>query len=95
MTRYAARKGKLLKETTQPPFILTNLRVTLGVGTLQIAIRYDGRSAVTRTGNKDGVETVLDNEPVRVRIDEIQSRCGSPMTNRPWFDVIPLQRAPQ
>lgn len=77
----------MLKETTQSPFVLGNVGIAFAVGTFQITISNDRRSAVTGTGNKDGVKSVLDNEPVRVRINKIKPGCGASMTNWSRLDV--------
>jgi hypothetical protein len=95
MARNAARKRKLLKEAAQTRFVLTNTGITLAVGTFQITIRDNRRGAVTRAGNKNRIEIILNDQPVGVRINQIKSRRSSPMSYRPWLYIRWLQRASQ
>src|SRR6202035_2617447 len=64
-----------------------DLGIDLAVGSLQIRIAHQCRSAMTRAGDIDHVQAVGANDAVEVRVDEILTRGGPPVTEEHALDV--------
>src|SRR5467141_1830633 len=79
MTRNAAGKGELLKKPFDASLILGDVRIDLAIGSLQISIGHDSRSAVPRTGDEDHVQVLFLDHAIQMHIDEVQTRGCSPM----------------
>ena len=47
------------------------------------------------TRNEDGVEVPLPDDSVGMHVDEVQSRRGSPVTQKPGLDVLRAERLSQ
>jgi hypothetical protein len=45
------------------------------------------------TGDVDHAEVVLFDDPVQVNVDEVQTRCRSPVAEEPRLDVLLRERA--
>src|SRR6202158_3309153 len=71
------------------------MRIQLAVGALEECVRLHAGSAMTRTGNVDNVQIQLFDEPIEMKIDEIQAGRGSPMAEQAWLDVFNFQRLTQ
>ena len=48
-------------------------------------------AAMARTGDKKHVEAMRFNNSVHMRVDKVESRCGTPVAQQAWFDVRQLQ----
>src|SRR6185312_10206182 len=79
MTRNSTGEGKLPKQALHAFFILTHIRIYFAVGALEIDVRHDRWTAMTRPADKDHIQVVPFDDPIEMDIDEIQSRCRSPM----------------
>src|SRR5262245_12003760 len=88
MARDAAGERELGEQALHPLFVARAVRINLAVGSLGIGIRDQAGPAMPRAGNVDHVEVVLLDHPVQVNVDEIETGCGSPMTQEPRLDVI-------
>ncbi len=60
--------------------VLRDVRIKFAVGSLQIGVGHQPRSAVSRPGDIEHVEVILLDDPVEMHVDEIQTRRGAPMT---------------
>src|SRR5215831_490214 len=90
MAPHAAWKGKLLKKLPQAFFVLTLVGIDFRVGTFQIHRRQNTWSAVARSGQKDHVQIVLFDKAVQMDVDERQPGTGTPVSQKPIFDVLYL-----
>src|SRR2546425_6038602 len=89
-------KGELLEEPLHPVRILGNIRVKLGVGPFKIGVGYKSGTSVTGTGDVDNIQLLLLDQPVQMNVDEVQTGCGSPVTQQSRLDMLQLERlAPQ
>src|ERR1700676_683435 len=71
------------------------MRIQFAVGALEKCVRHHAGSAMTRTSNVDNVQIQLFDEPIEMKIDEIQAGRGSPMAKQAWLDVFNFQRLTQ
>src|SRR5580698_10708634 len=92
VARDAARKRELLEEPLHALGVWGDVWKQFRVRTLQIRVRHHAWSAMTGTADVDHVEIVLLDDPVAVRINEIQAGRGAPMTQQPWLDMFQAQR---
>jgi hypothetical protein len=67
---------------------LRNIGVDLGVGAFEVHVRQDGRAAVTRASQEDGVEVVLPDQAVEVGIDEAEAGRGTPVPEEARLYVL-------
>src|SRR5664279_6562057 len=74
MAGNSSGKRKLQKEFLQSRLILTDVRINLAIGALEVNVAHDRRPAVPGTGNINHVEIVFCNDPVQVHIDEVLPR---------------------
>ena len=88
VTGYAAGKRELGEQALHPRLVGGDVRVDLAVGALEIGVRHQSRSAVTRTGDIDHVEVVLLDDAVQVGIEEVQAGRGAPVAEQPRLDVF-------
>src|SRR5215471_16787404 len=84
----ATGERKLGEQALHALFVARDVRINLTVGSLEIGVRDQAGPAMPRAGNVDHVEVVLLDHPVQVNVDEIETGCGSPMTQEPRLDVI-------
>jgi hypothetical protein len=82
----------LFEQTLHAAFVGRDVRIDLTVGSLEVGIRNQSRTAMPRTGDVNHVEVVFVDHPVQVDIDEIQTRRGSPMTQESRLDVVFSER---
>ncbi len=88
----AARAGELPEQPRHPGLVLTDVRVDLAVGPLQVAGGHQRRPAVPGPGEVDRLLPGVPDEPGDVRVDQRQSRAGAPVAQQPRFDVPRRQR---
>ena len=91
MARDAAREGKLREEALHALLVGRDVRVNLAVGPFEIGVCHQSRPAMPGAGNVDHVEVVLLDQPIEVDINEVQTRCRSPMAEQPRLDVLLCQ----
>jgi hypothetical protein len=95
VTGNSTRKRKLLEEFLHALFVLRNVRIEFAVGSFEIDVGDDARSAVTGPGDIDDVEIVLFDQAIEVEVDEIQARRGAPVAEEARFDVFDTERLAQ
>ena len=93
MAGNAARKRELQEELLQPRFILTDVRIDLAVGSLQVCIADHRRTSVSRTGNVDHVEVMRFDDTVQVRVNEVLPRRGAPVPEQHALHIREHERA--
>jgi hypothetical protein len=69
-----ARRGELAHEREQARVVAGDQRVGLGVGPLEVDVRHDRGAAVPRAGDVEHLLPGPANEPVELRVDEVQAR---------------------
>src|SRR5215217_1011067 len=78
-----------------PRGVLRNIGVDFGVGAFEVHVRQDGRTAVTRTRQVDGVQVMHPDEAVDVDVDEAETRRGPPVPQEARLYVRRIQRLAQ
>ncbi|MNO98927.1 hypothetical protein D3C76_906880 [compost metagenome] len=79
MAGNAIRPGKLPKQTDQAITVALYRGIALGKSAFQISLRHHRRPAMAGTGDEQDVQVVLVDQPVEVRVDQVQSRRRAPM----------------
>jgi hypothetical protein len=95
VARDPARERELPKQPPQALGVATDVRVDLAVGALEIGVGDQARPAVTGTGHVQHAEIARPDEPVQMRVDEVQTGCGAPVPEEPGLDVVKRQRLSQ
>ena len=95
VARDASGKGELGEKPLQARLVLRDVRIDLAVGPFQIGVGDQRRPAVAGTGDEDHVEVARPDQPVQVRVDEVQARRRAPMPEQPRLDVVTGERLPQ
>ncbi len=80
-------KRELLEEALQAFFVLRDVRIDFAVCAFEIRIRYEAGTAVSRSGDVDGIEIMLLDQAIQMYIDEVQSGCCAPVAKKPGFNV--------
>ena len=88
-------EGELPEEGPHPIDVLADRGIDLGVSALEVGVGQDGGSAMARARNEDGVEVPLPDDSVGMHVDEVQSRCGPPVTEKARLDVLRAERLSQ
>ena len=91
----APRKGELLEEALHSGFVLADARIDLGVAALEIGVCHYGRTAVPGTGDEDCALIKLLDDPVHVRINEVEPGRSSPVTKQARFNLFDAERLPE
>ena len=92
MTGNAVRPGELPKQPLQSVSAALDIRIALGVGPFEIAMRHQPRTAMTGADDIDHVQIVFFDQPVQVHIDEVQPGRGAPMPEQTGLDVLERER---
>jgi hypothetical protein len=95
MARDAARERELPKQGTHAVRVIGDVRIGLAVGALEVRIGDQAGTSMPRTRHVERVQVVLTDCSVHVRVDEVQSRRGPPVTEQPRLDVLGQQRLAQ
>ena len=88
----SAGKRELGEEPLHPVLVLRDVRIDLAVGSFEIGVGDQPRTAVARAGDIDHVEIELLDQTVQVRVNEIETRRRAPMAEQPRLDVRLLER---
>ncbi len=92
VARNAAGERELGEEPLHPLLVLRHVGINLAVGSLEIRVGDQRRTAVTRAGDIDHVEVVLPDQPVEVRVNEVEAWRRAPMAEQTRLDVLPRER---
>src|SRR6516225_12070200 len=92
MTWDAARERELCEQSLHALLIWRNVRVNLAVGSFEVGVRDQTRTAMSRAGDVDHIEIVLLDHPVQVSVNKVQARRRPPMTEKPRLDVFFRER---
>src|SRR5690348_18268438 len=92
MTGNPTRERKLLKQPLHALLVLWNVRIQLRVRAFQVGIGDHARATVPGTADEDGAQVVIVDNAIQVRVNEVQARSGSPMSEQPGLDVLQPQR---
>src|SRR6266478_1463207 len=95
VTGNSSGKRELLEEALQAFFVLRDVRIDFAVGAFEICVRYEAGTAVSRSGDVNGIEIMLLDQAIQMYIDEVQSGCCAPVAKKPWLNVFQLQRFAQ
>ena len=91
----ATRERELTEQLLHALGVAGDRRPELGVGALEPGAGAQGGTAVTRSGDEQRIDVVRQDQPVDVRVDEVQARRGPPVPEQPRFDVLGAQRLAQ
>ena len=92
---YAAGGRELADQPPQSGFVERYVRIDLRVGAFEIDACDDRGSAVARTRHIKNILTRRRDQPVEMRVDQVEGWRGSPMSEQPWLDVLGAQRLAQ
>ena len=92
MARNAERPAELTKKSLDAVGVLLDRRKKLGVGTFQIRVGHDARSAVPRANHINHVQITLDDGAVQVDVEKVQTGCRTEVAEQPWLDILNCQR---
>ena len=95
VARDPARRRELAHELQQPRLVGGDARIDLGVGPLEVDVRHDRRAAVAGAGHEEHLCAGPADQPVEVRVDEVQARRRAPVPEQPRLDVLGAQRLAQ
>ncbi|PQM46103.1 hypothetical protein C1Y40_03724 [Mycobacterium talmoniae] len=87
-----AGKRELAEQLPQPVGVLLDAGVHLAVGALQVGVGDQPRPAVPGPGDEDDVGVAVADDPVEVRVEQVEPRGGAPMAQQPRLDVLGGQR---
>ena len=91
----ASGEGELAEQPPHAFGVLGDVGVGLGVGAVEVGAGHQSGSAVAGAGDVDGGLAAVVDRPVEVCVEKVQSRCGSPVSEQPGFDVVTGQRRAQ
>ena len=80
------------EEFLQADDIAADRGIDLAIGALEIGVGDHPWATVTGAANIDRVEIPRLDQPVQVRVEEIQPGRCAPVAEQPRFDVLDLQR---
>src|SRR5262249_34410088 len=95
MTGNPSRKRELFEQPLHSLRILSDMRIDFAVGPFQIGVGDQSRSAMSRTGEIEGVQVIFDDDSIEMHIDKVQPRSGSPVAKQTGFDMLSLERFTQ
>ena len=62
---------------------------------LKVQVGQIGRGAVAGSGHEHDIQVVREDQPVEVRVDEVDAGAGAPVAEEPVLDVFGPERFPQ
>ena len=95
VARDPAGERELAEERLEACLVARDVRIDLGVGALEVGVCDQSRPAVPRPRDVDDVDLALDDRPVQVGVDEVQTRRGAEVAEQARLDVLGPQRLPQ
>jgi hypothetical protein len=75
--------------------VRADLRVNLAVAALEVGAGDDRRPAVAWSADEDGVQVASADDPIKVRVDQIEARGGAPVAEQPGLHVLDPERLAQ
>ena len=95
VARNAAGKRELLEQPLHSRFVLGDVGVDLAVDAFEIDVGDNRRAAVAGAGDEQDLEVERFDQPVEVRVDEIEAGRRAPVPEQPRLDVLLDQRLAQ
>ena len=87
----AVGPGKLPEQPLHAVAVTLDVGIALGVGAFEVALRDRAGAAVPRPHDVDHVQVVLDDQPVQVDVDEVQTGGRAPVPQKAGLDVFAAQ----
>src|ERR1700721_4675285 len=91
MARNSAGERKLREEPLHALHILRDAWINFAVCAFEIGVGDQPRSAVSGTGDVDHIEIVFLDQPIEVRVDEVEAGRRTPMPEKARLDVLLLE----
>src|SRR5512135_228537 len=91
MTRNAAGERELLEELLHALGIPGYVGIKFAVRTFQICVGYHAGTSMTGAADEYDIEVMSLDHAVKVHVDEVEPRCGAPVSQQPGFYVLQLQ----
>ena len=88
VARDTAGEAELAEQSPQTLRVHGDVRVPLAVGTLEVGVRDNGGSAVAGATDEHHVHVAGSDHPVEIRVHEVQSRRGPPMSEQARLHVF-------
>ena len=95
MARNPAGERELGEEPLHALHVLRDARIDFAVGAFEIGVGDQPRTAMSGAGNVDHIEIVFLDEPIEVRVDEVEPRRRAPVPKKARLDVLLLERLTQ
>ena len=87
------------RELGEEPFhalrVLRDAGIDFAVSPFEIGVGDQPRTAMSGAGNVDHIEIVFLDQPIEVRVDEVEARRRAPMPEEARLDVLLLERLAQ
>ena len=91
MTWNAAGKRELLEQALHATGVARDRRIEFAVTALEPGVGHQRRSPVAGADQGNHVQIALDDDPVQVRVDEVEARGSTPMSQKPGLHVLERQ----
>ena len=95
MARNPAGKRELSEEPLHALHVPRDVRIDFAVRAFEICVGDQSRSPMPGTSDVDHVEIVFLDQPIEVRVDEVEAWRGAPVPQKTWLDVLLLERLAQ
>ena len=92
VTRDPAGERELAKQPSQALLVVTDGRIHLGVGALEVRVGHQPRPAVPRPGDIDDVQIALADDSIEMGVDEVQPGGRAPVPEQTRLDVLGTER---
>src|ERR1700677_3029838 len=92
MARNPAGERELREEPLHALHVLRDSWIDFAVGAFEISVGDQPRPAMPGTGDVDHVQIVLFDQPIEVRVNEVEAGRRAPMPEEAGLDVLLLER---
>ena len=89
------RERELGEEPFHALHVLRDARIDFAVSPFEIGVGDQPRTAMSGAGNVDHIEIVFLDQPIEVRVGEVEARRRAPMPEEARLDVLLLERLTQ
>ena len=90
-----ARKRELAEQPAHPGLIPRNLRIDFAIGSFQPAVGHQAGRAMARAGDEHHIGVAVRDDPVEMKVEEIEPGHRAPMTQQARLGVRHQQLFPQ
>ena len=88
-------KRELAEELAQAFLVLTDVGVHLAVGSFEVRVGDETRTAVSRPRDVEHTQAALADRAIEMDVDEVEARGRSEVSEQTWLHVLRLERLTQ